>query len=201
MAWAAIAATTISLGAKAIAGAGQKSQGNSLVNQQFPDYNIPSAITNAASQGLPSEQYAQAMQNIQRQQSATISKAQDRRSGLAAIGMAQQNSNDAMLNLDVANAKARQQNQRTLAGYQDKQWQLNTKGKYDRDYNYGMQLLGAGNQNTASAIDSLGGLAGNIALRGGTSNFGGSGMGSGYSPGANAYTMDRVPRFDPNVNG
>lgn len=151
-------------------GASQKRKARNILNQPYPEYKIPTEVTQAASEGLPSEQYAQAMRNIQRQQSAAISQAQDRRSGLGAIGKTQQLSNDAMLNLDVANAKARQQNQLRLGTYRDKAWDWNVKNKYNRDFNYGMNLLGAGNQNFSGGLDRIGGglglLAGGGAFKG-----------------------------------
>lgn len=153
-----------------IAGAGQKKKGRDLLNQPHPTYHIPGEITQAANEGLPSEQYAQAMKNIQRQQVAAQTSAQNLRAGLGMIGQSQQLSNDAGLSLDVANAQARQKNQRVLAQYKDKAWDWNVKDKYQRDYNYGMQLLGAGNQNTMFGLDKAGAgigmLAGGGAFKG-----------------------------------
>lgn len=160
-------------------GAGQKRKGRNLLKQigDGPEYTIPDEITNAAATGLPSEQYNQAMKNIQRQQMFALSKAQDRRGGLAALGGIQQTANDASLNLDVANAQARQQNQRVLAGYRDKAFDWNKKRPYEQKYNYGMSLLGSGNQNVANGIDQGISGAGYIA----SSLFGGNARKNNYS--------------------
>jgi len=179
MSWAAIIVGAGTLAYKAYTGAKQKKEGKALMNQAYPQYTIPSEITNNANQGLPSEQYSQAMKNIDRNKAYALSGAQDRRSGLGMIARTQQSANDATLNLDVENAKARMKNQQTLAGYKDKQWQLNTQGKYNRDYNYGAQLTGAGNQNISSGVDDLISGVGSAAYRGAFNKTG------SYNPYAN----------------
>ena len=172
-------------------GNSQKDEGKELINRKMPQYQIPSEITAAALQGLPTEQYAQAMRKIQRQQMQAIGASQDRRGGLASIGRIQARSNDATLNLDVENAKVKQANQFRLAGYKDKQWQMNVKDPHTRDYNYGMQVLGAGNQNTMTGIDKLG--AGLGYLAGGM--LGGSrGSDSNYGDPNDGMPYKRVPR-------
>lgn len=160
-------------------GNSQKKKAQALINQPYPEYHIPGEITRAAAEGLPSEQYQQAMRNIQRQQMASIAQAQDRRMGLSAIAGTQQRTNDASLNLDALNAKTRQQNQFRLAGYKDKAWQWNVQNKYQRDYNYGMQLLGAGNQNTMAGIDKIGAGIGYLAGGGAFKGLFGGGSGGG----------------------
>lgn len=144
---------------KGLVGGGQRRKGRKLLDSlQYPEEKIPTEITDAANTGLPSEQYNQAMRNIQRQQLTALKSSQDRRGGLSVIPTIQQGTNDATLNLDVANANARQQNQFRLAGWKDKVWQNNVKDKYNRDYAYGMGLLGQGNQNLYNGIDQ--GIAG-----------------------------------------
>lgn len=150
---------------KYVKGRQQAKQGNKLLNAQVPNYNIPGEVSSAAAQGLPSEQYAQAQRNIQRQQIISIAGARDRRGGLGAIATTQQATNDADLNLDTRNAQARMNNQRILAGYRDKQWAINSKQPYDRNYNYGMNLLGAGNMNQASGFDqSIAGIGKAVSM-------------------------------------
>lgn len=179
-------------GVSLIEGETQKKKANSLLGQPRPGYNIPKEVLdnqqisqNLALTGLPSAQYEQAMKNIQRQSNQAISSAQDRRAGIGLIGTIQQKANDATANLDAKNAEARRKNIGTLlqqnqnvAGYRDKQFDWNKKQKYQQDYNYGMSLLGAGNQNIVGGIDK--GVAG--LMRSGAFNglFGG---GSGYSGG------------------
>ena len=173
-----------------ITGIFQKKKANKLLdNLHRPDYVIPNEIMQNqkqaelnARQGLPSEQYQQAMQNIQRQQNRTLQGARDRRGGLLAVSAAQQNANDSLLGLDVANAKARLGNQQALyginnqvAGYKDKAFQINKMQPYQQNYNYAMGLLGAGNQNLTGGIDKFtGGLFGGFGKGGaqGGNNYG-----------------------------
>src|SRR6185503_16235538 len=147
---------------KGIVGHKQKKEGKNILAQadKMGAFNeqVPTEITNAAATGLPSEQYNQAMQNIQQQQLMAIQGAHNRRAGIGLIPSITNATNSADLNLDVKNAEARQQNQLRLASWKDKVWQNNVKGKYNQQYNYGMGLLGAGNQNLVGGIDQ--GLAG-----------------------------------------
>lgn len=161
-------------------GAAQKKKANKLLaaNQYHPlgvpqeAYENQQIARNQALQGLPSQQYNQAMQSIQRQQQAALAGGQDRRSGLGLIGQTQQISDDATGKLNVDDANARLQNQRQLigvnnqmAGYKTQAWDQNEQNR-QRNYEYGQQLLGAGNVNEFGAIDS--GLAAitNLAGRG-----------------------------------
>lgn len=124
-----------------------------------------------ASIGLPSEQYNQAMKNIQRQQLFAMKKASDRRSGLALLPTIQDVTDTATGNLDVSNAQARAANQQRLIQYNNQ--------KFLRDYNYAMGLKGMGNQNLYSGLDKL--VAGGGQLLSG--NFG-SGNRNPYTGGA-----------------
>ncbi len=168
-----------------ISGAIQKGKANRLLkNLQYPNETIPTEVLQnqelarlRANTGLPGQQYSQAKQNIARSQTSALSKLTDRRSGLMGIAATQQAADDALLNLDVADATARIGNERALmdannnvAGWRDKVWTHNVKDKYNRDYDYGMSLKGAGNQNFVSGIDKIasGGL---YATQGGWQGF------------------------------
>lgn len=176
---------------KGLFGGGQKRKGKKLLDSlQYPTESIPqeeienqNLARQQAATGLPSEQYANAMKNIQRQQLTALRGAHDRRGGLGLIGGIQQGTNDATLNLDTADARQKIANQNNLmnvnnrlAGWKDKIWQNNVKEKYNRDYSYGMGLLGAGNQNVASGIDQ--GLSG---IGRGLSGLFGSGTSNAYA--------------------
>lgn len=137
-----------------------------LKDNPYPTYEIPNEVREAAATGLPSEQYNQAMQNIQRQQLTALKNANDRRGGLATVGTINQQTNDATLSLDAKNAMARQQNQLRLASYRDKAFDWNVKNKYQQNYGYGMSLLGAGNQNLTGGIDKALAGAGYLSLGG-----------------------------------
>lgn len=158
---------------KSIVGSGQKRQGKKILNGlQYPTESIPqeeienqNLARQQAATGLPSEQYNNAMRDIQRQQLVAIRSAHDRRGGLAAISGIQAGTNDATNNLNAIDAqqKIRNQNQlmgvnNTLASWKDKVWQNNVRDKYNQDRSYAMGLIGVGNQNFVGGIDQ--GLAG-----------------------------------------
>lgn len=156
-----------------IAGIGQRNKAKKALNQlQYPTEQLPEELTRnqnmaeqMAGQGLPSEQYNQAMKNIERQQLMALNNAHNRRSGLIGLGGIQQRGDDALLNLDVANSQQRIANQRNLmsvnsqvAGVKRDLFDKNVRDKYNRDYGYNMSLLGSGNQNLFGGIDK--GVAG-----------------------------------------
>lgn len=185
---------------KGLVGAKQKREGKKILNGlQYPTEQVPqeeienqNLARQQAATGLPSEQYANAMKNIQRQQLLAIRGAHDRRGGLGAISGIQQGTNDATLNLDTADAKQKISNQQNLmnvnnrlASWKDKVWQNNVMGKYNQQYAYGNSLLGVGNQNVSNGLDQAIGSFGTGAagFYGNTSGlFGGGGGNSGLSP-------------------
>jgi hypothetical protein len=169
------AATAVGGLVKGVSGLIQKHKANKLLaGLQRPTYAIPGEVLQNQKQaelnantGLPSEQYQQGMQNIARQQNSALQRASDRRGGLLAVAGTQQAGNDANLKLDVANAQARLNNQRTLYGvnnqvaaYKDKAFNINQMQPYQQQYSYGMGLLGAGNQNLVAGIDQVASGAG-----------------------------------------
>lgn len=191
MSWAMVVVGVGTAVYKGIKGANQKSEGKKLLKEAGDG--IPADAVQAASEGLPAEQYAQAMKNIKQNQSTAIARAQDRRMGLAAIGGIQNNTDNAVGRLDAENAAARRQNKQRLQGYQDK--------AFNRKYGYGMQLMGAGNTNISSGIDDAiygvgsGISRGAFARRSGDSMTGSEAMGmlSYQSPRARQYNPDYIP--------
>jgi hypothetical protein len=182
-----------------ITGLVQKHKANQLLAQtKRPTYAIPGEVLQNQKQaelnantGLPSEQYQQGMQNINRQQNSALQRASDRRGGLLAVAGTQQQGNDATLKLDVANAQARLNNQRTLyginnqvAGYKDKAFDINEMQPYKQNYAYGMGLLGQGNQNLLGGIDKMAAGAGRM-FGGGSGSSGGGRTNSSNSYGGN----------------
>lgn len=156
MAWVSVAVTAASAIYKGVTGSNQKSEGQKLIKEAGDG--IPAGAVSAAAEGLPAEQYAQSLKNINQNQATAIARAQDRRLGLAAIGGIQNNTNNAVAKLDANNAMVRRQNQQRLLGFQDKAFQ--------RKYGYGMQLMGAGNTNISSGIDDVISGVGGAAYRG-----------------------------------
>src|SRR6478736_3070243 len=129
-----------------ITGLSQKRKAKKLLNSlgDQPLYNIPNEVLQnqkmaqlSASEGLPSQQYNNAMKNIQRSQANALSGAIDRRSALMALPKLQQQANDAYGKLEVADANARMNNKRQLyginsqvAGYRDKAFDINQMQPY-----------------------------------------------------------------------
>lgn len=186
-----------------ITGLSQKSQGKKLL-RKIGDETIPEDVLRnqrmaqtMSNEGLPSEQYANAMKNIQSEQLAALRGAQDRRGGLAAISSIQQAGNDANLNLDVADANARRVNKQQLMNVNNQVG--NWKNRiWERKYNYGQSLIGAGNQNLTGGHDKIAGGASMLGYR----LFGGGGRGvkaggnKGYNDPNNPYVSGYATDFD-----
>lgn len=188
-----------------VSGISQKSKAKKLLSGlQYPTEQLPQEVVanqrlaqQRAAEGLPSEQYNQAMRNIQRQQLMALRGAHDRRGGLGILPGIQQGTNDATLNLDVANANARLGNERQLmnvnnqvANWKSQLFNANVRDKYNRDYNYAMGLKGMGNQNIVGGLDSL--AAGGIGLL----TSGGRGTGRLRNPQTRKVTnTDYVPGY------
>lgn len=146
-----------------------------------PLYNIPQEILRNqkqaelnAQEGMPSQQYNNAMKNIRQSQTNALASSIDRRSALMALPRLQQQANDAYGNLDAQSAQMRRQNQQNLynvgnttAQYRDKAWNTNELQPWQRKYSYAQQLLGAGNQNFTSGLEKFVGGAGQMAFPGG----------------------------------
>lgn len=168
-----------------------------LKNNPFPVEQLPSEITEnqnlarkEAATGLPSEQYAKAMQDIQRQQLVALRSSSDRRGGLGSLPGILQGTNDATLNLNATDAGMKLANERNLmnvnnqvAGWKSSLFDRNVRSKYNRDYEYNMGLKGAGDQNIVGGADKvLSGL------------FGGSYTG-GKGLFTNSNTYSRKPTY------
>lgn len=186
MSWVAIGVGVAGAATSIITGASQKSKAKKELKKlgNVPQEQIPSAMLEnqtlariRSTTGLPSEQYNTAMQNIQRQQMASLRQAQNRRMGGEVVPTIQDTTNNAMLNLDAANAKQRLANEQQLMRVNQQVGQAqrdifnrDVRAKYMRDYQYAMSLLGAGNQNISSGINQ------GVAAAGGALAYG---IGSG----------------------
>lgn len=173
----------------------QKGQGKKMLKGlQYPTESLPKEVTEnqqlakqQAATGMPSEQYSQAMKNIQRQQLLAIRGAQDRRAGAGLIPYIQQSTNDANLNVDATNSQMKLANERNymnvnnqVANWKSQLFDRNVRDKYNRDYDYAMNLLGSGNQNLTGGIDKV--ASGALGLFGGGygGRFGQRRSGNGY---------------------
>lgn len=165
---------------KMFVGAKQQKQGRQLLNGlQYPTEAMPQEISDMASEGLPQQQYDKAMKDIQRQQQQAISASMDRRGGLATVGTLTQLTNDATVGLNAKDAEMRNQNRRYVAGVKRDLFDKNVRSKYNRDYDYGMGLLGMGHQNTTNGFDGLLGAGASFA---GGMNGGSGGAAMGGNP-------------------
>lgn len=194
MSWAAVAVGVASAGYGIYSGIRQKNKAKKeleRLNREKPIETVPQDVLDnqqmakiRAQTGLPSEQYNQAMKDINRQQSRSLKRATDRGMGLGLVAALDDNANRAIERLGVENAKARTQNERVLmdvnsqiANWKKGIYDRNVRQVWDRNYDYNMGLQGQGNQNIANAINSAIGLAGTLALTKGTNT--GSGRGEG----------------------
>lgn len=188
-----------------IEGFSQRRQARNMLRDigNQPMYQIPDEILRnqrmaelTAQQGLPSQQYNNAMKNIQRNQAALLAGSMDRRSALMALPKLQQQTNDAYGNLDAQDAMQKLKNQQVLynvgnttAQYKTKAFDINQMQPWLRNYDYAMRLKGAGNQNIMGGLDKLVGGIGTAMggnLGGAMGGFGGL-LGSGSGANAGKY--------------
>lgn len=207
MSWVAAAVAATAATAKIAGAISQKRKAKKALKEAGKETVSQELLANQrmakerAAEGLPSEQYANAMKNIQRSQLTALKGARDRRGGLASIGEIQQGTNDAYLDLDIADANAKRDNERILmavnnqvGGKKDNMW--------ERQYNYGMSLLGASNQNWIGAFDSAGAAGGGLAS--GLIGNGGRGSAAGnnyYVPPPNNKPAELVQYQRPEIGG
>lgn len=193
--WIAAAVTVVGAGVSIYKGIKQKSDAKKLL-AQTQGKEVPQALldnqrlaTQQANEGMPSEQYAVARRNIDRQNNLAIMRSNSRRGGLGLIGQIQQGTNDAYGNLDARSAAMKVNNQGRLMAVNSQIGGFQNQ-KYHGDYNYARSLQGAGNENINNGIDSglsaIGsGASGYMKRR--SSNNGLYG-GGGYSGGITSYS-------------
>lgn len=162
------AASLLSGGLSMLKGAKQKRDAKKMAEGNTrPDMPIPSAVLenqkiakSMAQEGMASEQYTKGLKNIDRSATNALRSATDRRGGLMTVGQVQGSKNDALLNLDVADANARQRNQQgllaqnnNLARYQQNAWDWNKKQKFLETAASARALMGAGAANFNQGLD------------------------------------------------
>lgn len=153
-------------------GLAQRGQANKwLKNNQQPIEGLPSEIKRnqqlaeiRANTGLPSEQYNNAMKNIQRQQLMALRGASQMGGGkaLGILGGINEQGNDAVAGLDAADAGARLNNEGQLinvnnnvANWKSQLFDRNVRQKWLRQYEQMMGQQGSGNQNLVGGIDKI----------------------------------------------
>jgi len=165
--------TALSIGSSLLGaiGAGkQKREGRRMLASAVdPGYVIPDEFKknvgeaeNMARVGLPSEQYNLATTNIQRGTQAGLRQLGRMSNPFAGIASLQRGQNDALAGLDASNAAARRQNmlgamnaRSAMAGQKLAQQQYSQQAYADQ-VNQANALIGAGRQNAAGALGSLG---------------------------------------------
>lgn len=134
-----------------------------------PQYEIPSDIKDNLSQaqlqsleGLPEEQKKQYIENTQRVQNSGLNALGDRQAGIAGLASLTQQGNDANRQLLSMDAQARQQNQSALmnartqmAGYKDKDFELNKLLPFQQTAQAAQGLQGSGLQNIMGGLSSV----------------------------------------------
>lgn len=135
---------------------------------QRPNYEIPSAVRQQlalsrqafADPMMPGE--ARANSQIGASFSQGLRSARGTGNSMAGIAMMQANANNAYGNLATTSAQFQEQdranlmsNLGTFAQYQDQQWQQNKFAPYMDKYNQAREQIGAGQQNTFSALNGL----------------------------------------------
>jgi hypothetical protein len=153
-----------------LGGIGQRAKAKKmLAGLKDPGYVIPEEFNknlgiaeNMARTGLPSEQYNLASTNIQRGTQAGLRQLGRMSNPFAGIAGLARSQSDAFSQLDASNAAARRQNilgamgaRRELAGQKLNQQQYNQR-RYEEAVNEANAMMGAGQQNTASGLGSLG---------------------------------------------
>lgn len=162
----------------------QRAQANRwLKKNQQPLESMPSEIKRnqalaeiRANTGMPSEQYNNAMKNIQRQQLLTLRRAQDFGGGkaLAILGGVNQQGNDAVGSLDARDAVMRVDNEGKLiaannnvANWKSQLFDRNVRQKWLRQFDNMMNQQAAGNMNTVGGIDKIFAAGGQYGASGG----------------------------------
>jgi hypothetical protein len=157
---------------KTISGIGQVSKGKKALRaaeKLNPGYQIPKEFEenlakseNMARTGLPSQEYNLATTNIQRGTQAGLRQLGRMSNPFAGIAGLARSQSDALGKLDVANAQARRQNilqamgaRRELAGQKLAAQQYQQQRYFDA-VNQANALIGAGRQNTAGGLSSIG---------------------------------------------
>jgi hypothetical protein len=153
-----------------LGGIGQRAKAKKmLAGLKDPGYVIPEEFQknlgiaeNMARTGLPSEQYNLASTNIQRGTQAGLRQLGRMSNPFAGIAGLARSQSDSFAQLDASNAAARRQNllgamgaRRELAGQKLNQQQYNQR-RYEEAVNEANALMGAGQQNTAGGLGSLG---------------------------------------------
>jgi len=118
---------------------------------------IANEAQQAARQGMANQEYNLASTNIQRGTAGALGQASRLGNPIAAISNIQRNQNDAFAQLGASNEGLKRQNRQASWAAQA-QLQQARERQYSDAFNQAQALMGAGQQNTAGALGSLGQL-------------------------------------------
>lgn len=200
-------------------GAAQFFKGNKMARNNIrPQYQIPGEIqgmlTDAqigAMQGMPAEQITQYMNQLGASGNEQMRQIQAGSGGSAAnmlqnITAVNRNQNKGLMDLLSANAQQRLQNMRyydqarqSMAGFRDKQWELNKLQPFQDKAKTASALVGAGMQNFMGGLSTLGEGATTLAMNGmlGGGNGGGMAANPMSMPGRDGGTMGMLRQNNP----
>ena len=167
MSWAAVAASAISAGV----GIYQTQKGKKLAEQagERPEFEIPGAVKSALGtsqlkslQGIPGAVKSEMLQEMDRSRMASLKQVNERRGGLGVVSQLDQNQQDSIRKMGIMDIQQREKNVQGLqdmrmkmAGYQEKQ-QADTLAAWGQESQAAAAMQGAGMQNIAGAVTSLG---------------------------------------------
>tara|TARA_R110002167_G_scaffold3430_5_gene16779 strand:+ start:22915 stop:23940 length:1026 start_codon:yes stop_codon:yes gene_type:complete len=178
MSWAAVAASAISAGV----GIYQTQKGKKLAEQagERPEFEIPGAVKSALGtsqlkslQGIPGAVKSEMLQEMDRSRMASLKQVNERRGGLGVVSQLDQNQQDSIRKMGIMDIQQREKNVQGLqdmrmkmAGYQEKQ-QADTLAAWGQESQAAAAMQGAGMQNIAGAVTSLGMAAASRTAGGG----------------------------------
>lgn len=166
---------------QAIKGAKQKREARRIQAEADAKERANEAEANRMAQtGIPEAQYQRNLQQIFRQQATGLSALRDRRAALAGVPNLQRATNDALLNLNAADATARRQAQGMALSQSNRFAGL----MGDR----ATQLRSSGEALTGAAIQNLSNAAGYTAM-GLSGGFGGNSGSSAFNPNFNVSSF------------
>lgn len=161
---------------KLISGIRQAQQGKAgLRRLDRPEYEIPAEQKEALN--IARQRYADKfmpgqgmfMDRIEQQAANAFTMASEAGNPFAAITNIQSQASNQMQDLQtramqqqLMNEQAYQQQLATMAGFQEKEWQLNEFAPYKDKYTEFRDMIGAGNKNIYGGLDSLAGIGTSI---------------------------------------
>jgi hypothetical protein len=190
--------------AQLIFGAHQYKQGMNMYNNTpFPNYNIPSEVSQnqsmaalMAMSGMPMEQYNIAKNNIGESQQFGLNAIKTRGGSIADVNALVGETNKATGNLDAVNAQQKIANEQGLmkandvmAQYQDKSYDINRLQRYLMRMGIASQLMQGGGSNISGGFNNLAMLGESANENSGSGGGGGGGLSGLFSGGGTEGTL------------